>query len=550
MASPLESTEVREGEQPFTFEPRQLAGVVASGNEVGNSGELPSDSQSLPLVSDVGAGEGSRSTDGEEAQAWRLNPSSSAPVAAHMVVSKCESGAEPQKRRPFQRLASGLLRSQIAHPSLPGRRLSLTARTPGHLYEQKRYVDELARDLQIGRKSQEQVTRALRGLLYGPLNAAAAWDTWVATESPQGQAKARSVWKNMFAESFAAVLLIEIEGGALDDWQALMQREGYAPKSIRAAYWCLAAAAKRAIRDRRIDGLPWGEWRPKKGASVRPREAARNVGELEALLRACLDQDRARATLGFYADLAHRATVIALLGLRQGEAAGLGWDRIDLVNGIVTIEFQALDSWRTHWPKKERPDFPLKNKKSHRQKIHPSALEALCAQKCLLEKWGLYRADGPVFPATFNNGRARHNGWRSNANTIKPEKMKTIAVAAGVPNADRWVVHSLRHSFASLEVANGNDLKSAQGRTGHASMRQLEEYVHASRELPASAIPLLELGHEATLTERAAQAVARARAGLEKAEMVVREILERRRARQALLTNVHAQEEGKNRENE
>lgn len=474
----------------------------------------------------------------ESAGGGRLTRAPLSPPENHAVSVPGEKERCPVRaakpKRSYQRLASGILRSQVNHPSIAGQRLNLTARSPGHLYELKRHVDELARDFRFGRKTAQQVDRQLRGIVHGPLGVKVAWDAWYAAVSPHAQAKARSTWTHMFADALSEhTLLVEIDGGVLDDWQAAMIRKAYAPKTIRSAYWLLAAAARRAIRSRLLDALPWGDWRPKKGGVVRRPEAACSVAELEAIVSVCLLEDAARWSRGRYADLANRAIVIALVGLRQGEAAALGWDHIDLERGEVDIEFQALDSWRVHWPHKTRPTFVVKNKRGHRQLLHPSALEALRSQKAHLEKWGLYRDDGPVFPG-------RKGAWRSNANTIKPEKMKLIAKAAGVPNAERWVVHSLRHSFASLEVKSGSDLRSAQQRTGHASMRQLEEYVHAARELPASSIPALTMdalravvAHaqaigDVTIAERAGQAKGRADAAIAEAERSIEKIREER----------------------
>jgi hypothetical protein len=82
-----------------------------------------------------------------------------------------------------------------------------------------------------------------------------------------------------------------------------------------------------------------------------------------------------------------------------------------------------------------------------------------------------------------------------------PEKMKQFAREAGFPRPELWTVHSLRHSFASLEVKSSGDLKRTQERTGHASVRQLEGYLHATGGfLGDTAIPELPIALEPVRT--------------------------------------------------
>jgi hypothetical protein len=72
--------------------------------------------------------------------------------------------------------------------------------------------------------------------------------------------------------------------------------------------------------------------------------------------------------------------------------------------------------------------------------------------------------------------------------------MKDLAKECGFPNPEDWTVHSLRHSFATLEVKSSGDIKRTQARTGHSSVKQLESYLHASGDfLGESAIPVLPL---------------------------------------------------------
>ena len=97
-----------------------------------------------------------------------------------------------------------------------------------------------------------------------------------------------------------------------------------------------------------------------------------------------------------------------------------------------------------------------------------------------LRKLALYREDGPVFPSPSTGALARMSAgpvWRPNANALYPEDVRRWAIEAGVPDARRWVTHSLRHSFQRLELRAGASTRAVQARARHASIAQTEGYL-------------------------------------------------------------------------
>jgi integrase len=403
-----------------------------------------------------------------------------------------------RERRDFQRTALGRYRSQLTHPCLPDRRIELRAETLPKLRDYQARVRELGHEYRYGRLSLEEVLQALERMVSGPrppMLVQDAWDTWVATvtlDRPDKAGKYKSVWKHHLAAHFGGRYIEELHDGHFLAWETEEKKRGYRARTIRDAFWLFAAAVRHAKRGKKVARLPWDEYRPPTKDALPPREKAwtKSVDELAKLVHAAFTEDAEHWARGEYADLGARVVVIGLCGLRNGEAAGLGWDLINLDQGIVRVQYQVLDQWKRLYPGRDRPDFPLKNK-PHTQALHPDALAALKAQKAQLERFGAYRADGPVFP---EHGRwsTRPGSWRANANCVRPEKMKELARRAGLAKPGTWTVHALRHSFASLEADAGGSLKAVQERTGHASLKQLEGYVHAMRAaLPASAIPAL-----------------------------------------------------------
>jgi integrase len=399
----------------------------------------------------------------------------------------------PPRRALYQRTATGLYVSDLSHPLLPGKRLRLSAPSQGDLVEQKRLIDELARQYRHGALTLAEFRDRLARFeahRAPALSLREAWDTYTATARPSMLSKLGSIWRKQIAGELGELAVVHLTARRLEQWENAMIAEGYAPKTTRDAFMLLAAAVRCVLPDG--EDLPWrlgrGKyWRPKRAPHVvSPRPAICTVDEAERLIHAALEEDRAQRAGTFgqaysrrLADLGPRAAVVLLLALRNGEGSGLGWD--DFAFGAPIpfgrIQHQATDQWRKHHPEWSRPLDPPKGGRIREVTLHPTAILALRAQRELLEERGWYRDDGPVFPG--HEGNAFAGTWRNNANCIRPEDLKRLAGVAGLPFPNDWVTHSLRHSLATVEHHAGADLRSIQDRTGHGSLRQLEEYIHA-----------------------------------------------------------------------
>jgi integrase len=286
-------------------------------------------------------------------------------------------------------------------------------------------------------------------------------------------------------------------------WDRELAAAGYAPKTAHDAFHHLAGALRAAIPEL-LEEIPWkltnGKmWKPSRPHKrpLNERPACGTVEQLEALVAAAMLKDRVKRGAGTFSDMAQRIAVVSLLALRNGEGSGLGWDDLTLDGDRprARIRHQAVDQWRTHYPAWRRPLSLPKGNKERTVALHPTAIAALLAQRELLEALGWYMADGPVFPSS----RGIYKGdWRPNANCIRPETFKRFAMLAGLPDAETWVPHSLRHSATTLESEAGASLKSIQARSGHGSLRVLEEYIHArtGRALVPSAIRALDISFD------------------------------------------------------
>ncbi len=142
-------------------------------------------------------------------------------------------------------------------------------------------------------------------------------------------------------------------------------------------------------------------------------------------------------------------------GLRRGELLGLKWEDIDMQQGIIRI-----------WRQVSRIDgkiveATLKTKNSYRAvTISPQAIEVLKEQKEKTNDEYVFPSPngGPISPDSVNN------------------MLKRVLERAGIPKVR---FHDLRHTFATLALQNGVDIKTVSGMLGHFSAGfTLDTYAH------------------------------------------------------------------------
>ncbi len=124
--------------------------------------------------------------------------------------------------------------------------------------------------------------------------------------------------------------------------------------------------------------------------------------------------------------------LLVYTGMRIGEAVRLNWKDIDLERGIITVK-------------------KTKNFQSRVIPIHPKLKQELLKR---------YPAVGKVIG--YSRDHIEH-------------KLKDYFRKAGFPELR---VHDLRHTFASLMVMAGVDLKTVQELLGHTSYKTTEIYAH------------------------------------------------------------------------
>lgn len=167
-------------------------------------------------------------------------------------------------------------------------------------------------------------------------------------------------------------------------------------------------------------------------------------------------------------------TVVLFTGLREGEAMGLTWDRVDFQRGTILIDRQL------QLEKKKGGKYyfaPLKNDRS-RLLVPADFVMSLLqkhqhTQREELSDVGVsWHTDGFVFCDLFGEHYSITYVYRN---------FKRLAEQIGRPDAR---VHDLRHSYAVAAIRAGDDIKTVQGNLGHATASfTLDVYGHVTEEM-------------------------------------------------------------------
>ena len=145
-------------------------------------------------------------------------------------------------------------------------------------------------------------------------------------------------------------------------------------------------------------------------------------------------------------------------GLRRGELLGLKWSDIDLEKGAPRVQRQI---GRING---KIIEMPLKTKNAYRTlPLSADAISVLKMQKCKIgnSEW--------VFPSPSR-------GPMSPDSVL--HMLHRVLKRAGLPKVR---FHDLRHTFATLALQNGVDVKTVSGMLGHFSAGfTLDTYAHVT----------------------------------------------------------------------
>ena len=232
--------------------------------------------------------------------------------------------------------------------------------------------------------------------------------------------------------------------GRVERIEAENQPSGLSAKTVRNINQVISSALDLAVAQKIIPINPTD-------ACELPKVEHREMQTIpEEQLQAFLTEAKATGVYEmYYIELA--------TGLRRGELLGLKWQDIDWKNGIIKVRRQIarVDG--------QIVEAPLKTKNSYRTvTISPQAIEVLKQQRAKTHDQYVFPSPngGPISPDSVNN------------------MLKRVLARAGIPKVR---FHDLRHTFATIALQNGVDIKTVSGMLGHFSAGfTLDTYAHVT----------------------------------------------------------------------
>jgi integrase len=146
--------------------------------------------------------------------------------------------------------------------------------------------------------------------------------------------------------------------------------------------------------------------------------------------------------------------LMAYLGLRTSEAAGVSWDNLDLGAGVLRVR---QSNWRGKL-------LTVKSKSSVRDLPLPAAL---------VEMLESYRARWKPNPNALLFANAK--GKPITSCYVRRDIMHPIRERLGIP---RGGFHAFRHGLGTALMQNGASARVVQQQLGHSDLRMLSRYAH------------------------------------------------------------------------
>ena len=290
---------------------------------------------------------------------------------------------------------------------------------------------------------------------------------------------------HVIATPIGSTPLQDVNGPKLNTLYARLLRpkpngHGLSPRSVQYVHVILHRAFRDAVRWERLLRNPCDAADPPRGLT-RPKLRVWSPVELGSFLRLAAE-DRLIA-------LWH---LIAMTGMRRGEALGLQWEDLDLEAGRLSIKRTLIQIANYS---KDGTDWTLgapKTRSGYRQvELDPRTVAVLRAHRARqaeerLRLGGDYLTNEFVF--TRHDGRPLHP-------KLVSQQFRRLVRRLELPTLS---VHGLRHTWATLALQAGVHPKVVQERLGHAQISvTLDTYSHVTpamdREAATTVAALIEM---------------------------------------------------------
>lgn len=171
-------------------------------------------------------------------------------------------------------------------------------------------------------------------------------------------------------------------------------------------------------------------------------------------------------------------------GMRLGEIVGLTWDCVDFERGVIRVYRQLQRARRTGG------EYGFTTTKNGKQRIiqpAPQVMDKLKRVKAQQAAWRLKA--GEAWDNSMNLVFTNEIGGHVSDVTVR-NHFKRIMQRINLPDVR---FHDLRHTFATLSIQNGTDIKTVSETLGHATVAfTLDRYGHVSNVMRQSAAARME----------------------------------------------------------
>lgn len=260
--------------------------------------------------------------------------------------------------------------------------------------------------------------------------------------------------RHLLGTEIAKVPIGEVTSRQLQEWENnLSVVDGLHPTTVAHIHAFMGQVFKHAVRigDLRFD--PYIAVRP-------PRRSSKPINSLDKAGVARLNMLLYQRGLDYFTV----AVRLALMtGMRQGEVCALRWLDVDLDTGYLRVNHalsRSKGSYKLESPKteKSRRTIPLGKELVAVLKDWKAAQGAKRAEFGLPWTDDLY-VIGDALERKWKGPIALSNEWRSFAKSMQINGTQ----------GERLNFHGLRHTFATLAIASGIDVKTVSALLGHAN---------------------------------------------------------------------------------
>jgi integrase len=289
---------------------------------------------------------------------------------------------------------------------------------------------------------------------------------WIDTQR-LGPATLASYRKNIrlhIAPYLGATPLSRLTGAAVDAWMRQLEtsgradgRGGLSARTVRYVYTILRSALGDAVKHGRLSVDPTDRSTPPSPSEARPPEMqAWTATELARFLRWADAEDL---------DLAMGWRLLAATGMRRGEALALRWRDVDLDAGRLAVR-RSVGVVKHKGAGQRLVEGPTKTGQARVVDLDAGTVAALRAYRAVRGGLALDLVRDAALVLSNLDGTHRHPE-RFSRRFVGQVAQARKALGADLLPAIR--LHDLRHTHATLLLADGVPVKVVSERLGHAN---------------------------------------------------------------------------------